>query len=49
MDYWLPQSEEIELVYMRLMCAEMLGILRSASDDLKHIPAESWLDMFLPQ
>lgn len=49
MDYWLPQSEEIELVYMRLMCAEMLGILRSASDDLKHIPAESWFDMFLPQ
>lgn len=49
MDYWLPQSEEIELVYIRLMCAEMLGILRSASDDLKHIPAESWLDMFLPQ
>ncbi len=49
MDYWLPQSEEIELVYLRLMCAEMLGILRSASDDLKHIPAESWLDMFLPQ
>ncbi len=48
MDYWLPQTEEIELVYIRLMCAEMLGILHSASDDLKHIPAESWLDPFFP-
>jgi hypothetical protein len=35
LDRWVTRSEEAALVHLRLICAEIIGIMTNASDDLR--------------
>lgn len=38
LDRWISLSEEAILVHLRLICAEIIGILTYSSDDLRLVP-----------
>jgi hypothetical protein len=38
LDRWISHSEEAVLVHLRLICAEIIGILTYSSDDLRLVP-----------
>ncbi len=38
---WLSQQEEALLVRIRLICAEVIGLLTSANDDLRLVPVKA--------
>jgi len=40
LDHWITMREEAVLVHLRLACAEMIGLLNNASDDLRLVPIE---------
>ena len=38
LDHWITLREEALLVHLRLACAEMIGVLTNASDNLRLVP-----------
>lgn len=40
LDHWITMREEAVLVHLRLACAEMIGLLMNASDDLRLVPVK---------
>lgn len=38
LDRWISRSEEAVLVHLRLICAEIIGILTTSSEDLRLSP-----------